>query len=234
MKTTTSFSVSNLESKKKYLKIIGAFFWVAIIAIFLWYKTSNDYTFFEIARQIGTLEMSAWGPLAFIVIYAVRPLIFFPATLLTILAGVLFGPIYGILYTVVGENMSANFAYWVGRFFGGDVKLPEGIARQLRAAAQKNSFETVLIARFVYMPFDLTNFGSGVLKVGWPSYFFATLIGIMPGLTTFVLLGASFDNLTEFDPSMIEFSPITFGTSAALFVGSLLLARYLKKRRVTH
>lgn len=221
----------SLKQKKKYLKLAGLFFWMVIIVIFLWYKISNDLSFLEIARQVGTLEMSAWGPLAFIIIYALRPLIFFPATLLTILAGVLFGPIYGILYTVVGENMSANFAYWVGRFFGGDVKLPEGLVKNLRSTAQNNSFETVLIARFIYMPFDLTNFGSGVLRVKWSSYFFATLIGIMPGLTTFVLLGASFDKLTEFDPSMIEFSPVTFGISAALFVSSLLLARYFKKRR---
>jgi len=216
---------------KKYLKLVGLLFWASIIAGFFYYKTSNDLTFLEIAKSLGDLEMSAWGPIAFIFIYAIRPLIFFPATLLTILAGVLFGPIFGVIYTVFGENLSANFAYWVGRFFGGDVQLPEGIAKHLRSTAQENSFETVLIARFIYLPFDLTNFASGVLKVKWSSYFLATLIGIMPGLTTFVLLGASFDNLTDFDPSMIEFSPVTFGISAVLFVSSLILARYLKKRK---
>ena len=216
---------------KKYLKLIGLVFWLSIIAGFFYYKISNDLTFLEIARSLGDLEMTAWGPIAFIIIYAIRPLIFFPATLLTILAGVLFGPIFGVIYTIFGENLSANFAYWVGRFFGGDVKLPEGIAKHLRSTAQENSFETVLIARFIYLPFDLTNFASGVLKVKWSSYFLATLIGIMPGLVTFVLIGASFENLTEFDPSMIEFKPVTFGISAILFVASLVLARYLKKRR---
>ena len=216
---------------KKYLKLVGLVFWLSIIAGFFYYKISNDFTFLEIARSLGDLERTAWGPIAFIVIYAIRPLIFFPATLLTILAGVLFGPIFGVIYTIFGENLSANFAYWVGRFFGGDVKLPEGIAKHLRSRAQENSFETVLIARFIYLPFDLTNFASGVLKVRWSSYFFATLIGIMPGLVTFVLIGASFENLTDFDPSMIEFKPVTFGISAVLFVASLVLARYLKKRR---
>lgn len=219
-----------MQKNKLYAKLIALVFWATLIASFFWYKTTNDLTFLEMARSLGEAEETKWAPLIFILVYTVRPLIFFPATLLTILAGVLFGPIFGVIYTVFGENMSANLAYWVGRFFGGDVKLPEGVAKHLRTTAQENSFTTVLIARFIYLPFDLTNFASGILKVSWPAYFLATLIGIMPGLTTFVLLGASFDNLTDFDPSMIEFKPVTFGISAVIFVVSLLLARYFKNR----
>ncbi len=221
----------NINKKKNYAKVAGLLFWATLLIGFFWYKTTNQLTFLEMAKTIGSAEETKWAPLVFIIVYALRPLIFFPATLLTILAGVLFGPIYGIIYTIVGENMSANLAYWVGRFFGGDVKLPEGIVKHLRATAQENSFTTVLIARFIYLPFDLTNYASGILKVSWPSYFLATLIGIMPGLTTFVLLGASFENLADFDPSMVTFDPQTFGISAALFVASLLLARFFKKRQ---
>jgi len=219
------------DKKKKYIKLVGLLFWAALLVAFFYYKTTNELTFLEMARTIGDAEETKWAPLVFIVVYALRPLIFFPATLLTILAGVLFGPIYGVIYTIFGENMSANLAYWVGRFFGGDVKLPEGVVKHLRTTAQENSFTTVLIARFIYLPFDLTNYASGILKVSWPSYFLATLIGIMPGLTTFVLLGASFENLADFDPSMVKFDPQTFGISAVLFVSSLLLARYFKKRQ---
>jgi len=219
-----------MEKNKKYIKIIAAFFWASIFVAFFYYKISNDLSFLEIAKLIGDAESSSLGPIIFILVYAIRPLIFFPATLLTILAGVLFGPIYGVIYTIFGENMSANLAYWVGRFFGGDIKLPEGIVKHLRTTAQENSFTTVLIARFIYLPFDLTNFASGILKIRWFSYALATLIGIMPGLTTFVLLGASFDNLADFNPSMIEFKPVTFGISAILFIASLILARYFKNR----
>lgn len=217
--------------KRNLKKIFALFFWVLLIAGFFWYKNTNDLSFLDIATKLGDMNMTVWGPLIFILIYTFRPLIFFPATLLTILAGVLFGLWGGILYTMIGENLSANVAYAVGRFFGGDVKLPNGIIKHFRSEVQRNSFMSVLIARFIYMPFDLTNYASGILKVKWSSYALATIIGIIPGMATFVALGASFQSITEFDPSMVSIDTNTLLLSTVLFISSLGLAKWLQKRQ---
>ena len=58
--------------------------------------------------------------LIYIVIYAVRPLILFPATLLTVASGLIFGPWLGTLFTVVGENSSANLGFVLVRWLGRD------------------------------------------------------------------------------------------------------------------
>lgn len=220
--------------KRNAPKLIGGSFWLALLIAFTHYRLSNDLSYLDMLFMlIDFFTMSMWGPLTYMVLYAVRPLIFFPATLLTALSGALFGPVLGILYTVIGENASANLAYWVGRFFGADLKLEDTVIGNLVEKLRKNTFGAVLFMRLAYFPFDLTNYGAGIVRAKWREYFLATLIGIMPGLTVFVLLGASLD-LSEFQTTGLSFDlfdPRFLALSLGIFVASLGLAKFLKRWR---
>lgn len=222
--------------KKNLPKLFAVAFWAAILVSFFIYKSANDLT----TRGILGLAIDFFqdnqtiAPLLFIALYTLRPIIFFPATLLTALAGVLFGPIYGIIYTFIGENGSANLAYGIGRILGNDLNLEDNkLFGKYVAKARKNPFISVLIMRFIYLPFDLVNYGSGVTKINWKGYALATAVGILPGLTTFVLLGASIDAKTLLEAESLTelaggFNPLTFAVAAALFIGSLVLAKWYK------
>lgn len=222
--------------KRNLPKLIAGIFWIILIYQFQHYRLSNDLSYQDVLWQLlDFFTSTVWGPVIYMVLYAIRPLIFFPATLLTALSGALFGPIYGIIYTVIGENASANFAYWIGRFFGNDLKLEDTAIGNWVEALRKRSFETVLLMRLFYVPFDLTNYGSGIVKARWREYFLATLIGIMPGLTVFVLLGASLD-LEEFKMDGLTFDaldPRFLALSVSIFVASLGLSKLLKRWKAT-
>lgn len=218
--------------KRNAPKIIAGLFWGALLYSFQHYRISNGLSYQDMLfNLLDFFTNTMWGPIVYMVLYAVRPLVLFPATLLTALSGVLFGFWWGIIYTIIGENTSANMAYWIGRFFGKDLRLEDTIIGNWVEALRKNSFETVLLMRLFYVPFDLTNYGSGIVRAKWRSYFFATLIGIMPGLTTFVALGAAVD-LEEFRTmglSFDAFDPKFLALSIAIFVGSLFLSKVLKR-----
>tara|TARA_B100002051_G_scaffold276170_3_gene322917 strand:- start:2855 stop:4939 length:2085 start_codon:yes stop_codon:yes gene_type:complete len=218
--------------KRALPKIIAGVFWAALIYLFQSYRIENNLSYKDVLFElIHFFTSTAWGPLVYIVLYAVRPLILFPATLLTALSGALFGLWWGIIFTVIGENASANFAYWIGRFFGKDLKLEDTIIGNWVEKLRSNSFEAVLLMRLFYFPFDLTNYGSGVVKAKWNEYFFATLIGIMPGLTTFVALGAAVD-LEEFRTMGLTFDaldPKFLALSVTIFITSLFLSKFLKR-----
>lgn len=218
--------------KRQAPKLIALVFWISLIVWFQHYKVSNSLSYQDLALQLyefftGTM----YGPLVYIVLYAIRPLIFFPATLLTALSGALFGLWGGIIYTVIGENLSANFAYWIGRFFGNDWKLEDSPIGNWIEALRNRPFESVLFMRLFYFPFDFTNYASGILKVKWVAYALATVIGIMPGLTVFVALGASV-NIERFKMDGITFDafdPRFIALSVAIFIISVLLSRLLKR-----
>jgi pyruvate/2-oxoglutarate dehydrogenase complex dihydrolipoamide dehydrogenase (E3) component/uncharacterized membrane protein YdjX (TVP38/TMEM64 family) len=218
--------------KRHAPKFIALIFWVSLIVAFQNYRIDNNLSYSDVLLSlIDFFTSTLWGPVIYMLMYALRPLLLFPATLLTALSRTLFGFWWGVVYTVVGENASANFAYWIGRFFGKDMKLENSLIGNWVEALRARPFGTVLFMRLFYVPFDLTNYGSGILKINWRSYFTATLIGIMPGVTTFVALGAALD-LEEFSANGLTFDafdPRFLVLSVAIFIVSLGLSRFLKR-----
>ncbi|MEX0931052.1 MAG: VTT domain-containing protein, partial [Candidatus Paceibacterota bacterium] len=218
--------------KRHIPKLIALVFWISLIYAFQSYRIENNLSYLDVLLSlIDFFTSTLWGPVIYMVLYAIRPLILFPATLLTALSGTLFGFWWGVIYTIIGENASANFAYWIGRFFGKDMKLEDSIIGNWIEALRARPFGTVLFMRLFYVPFDLTNYGSGILKIHWPSYFTATLIGIMPGLTTFVALGAAldFEQFSENGLSFNVFDPYFLALSVLIFIVSLAFSRLLKR-----
>lgn len=216
------------------IKLAAFIFWATIVFGFFYYKVTNDLSFLDIVKNILDIIINSYfGPLIFIIIYAFRPVIFFPATILTVLAGVLFGFWWGVLCVFVGENFSASFAYFLGKYFGADILEKKGgknnFLKKWKKRLQENSFQTVLIMRFIYLPFDLTNFTCGILKIKWRQYFAATFIGIIPGVLTFVSLGASIENIESLNLSEISISSTQVLVSFVIFSISLAIAKFLKK-----
>lgn len=229
----SDLKIDIIHSIKRHApKVIALIFWVSLIYWFQHYRITNDLSYSDVLLSlIDFFTSTLWGPVIYMVLYAIRPLVLFPATLLTALSGTLFGFWWGIIYTIIGENASANFAYWIGRFFGKDMKLEDSIIGNWVEALRERPFGTVLFMRLFYVPFDLTNYGSGILKINWSSYFTATLIGIMPGLTTFVALGAALDleHFSENGLTFDAFDPRFLVLSVVIFIFSLGLSKLLKR-----
>lgn len=58
-----------------------------------------------------------------------------------------------------------------------------------------NSFEAVLLTRLLFVPYDLVNYGCGLLRVRRTPFIIATAIGTLPGTVAFVLVGSSVTRL---------------------------------------
>ncbi len=218
--------------KKHAPKIIALIFWGVLFYYFQRYRINNNLSYQDILmRGLDFFTTTMYGPILYMILYTVRPIILFPATLMTALSGSLFGFWWGVVYTILGENTSANLAYWIGRFFGRDLRLEDTLIGNWVEALRKNGFETVLLMRLFYVPFDLTNYGSGIVRVPWSKYTLATLIGIMPGLITFVALGAAV-NINEFQMNGLSFdafNPQFLALSLTIFIVSLIFSKILKR-----
>lgn len=191
---------------------------------YLWMQ--SDIALTQVPDQIH-LWLGQWGfanaALLYIVIYTVRPLILFPASLLTIASGLVFGPWYGVLFTIIGENCSANLAFTVARWFGRDwVQSKENSdIKRWEAKLSDNGLVTVLIMRLIYLPFDAVNYGCGLTSMRQRDFALGTFIGIMPGLVSFVLLGGSV-------ASGVDNRLTIIGISVACFFIGLIIAKRIK------
>lgn len=212
-------------------KAVALVFWLALLIAYQWYASVNELSPLQVVqRLLNFLGNGLWGPLLYILLYAVRPLILFPSTVLTLAGGFVFGPVLGVLYTLVASNTSATLAYFVGRFFGQGMLKEEGgesliqrYARRMRA----NSFETVLVMRFIFLPYDAVSYLAGFLRIRYLPFLLATVLGSIPGTIAFIGFGASIENFDGGAPSL---NPTTLAFAVGIFVLSLVLARIFRKR----
>lgn len=212
-------------------KIAALTFWVGLILAYQWYANSNDLSPLQVVqRLLDFMKNGLWGVLIYIVLYAIRPLILFPATVLSVAGGFVFGPFFGVLYTIIASNISSTIAFFVGQFFGEGLVRDDGSDGWVQRYARRmreNSFETVMIMRFIFLPYDLVSYLAGFLKIHYWSFILATALGSIPGTIAFVGFGASIE---AFDGSLPKLNPVTLGFSVAIFLVSILLSRIFKKR----
>lgn len=212
-------------------KFPALLFWASLIIGYQWYASSNGFSPLEVVqRLLDFMTTGFWGPLVYIGLYIVRPLILFPSTVLTLAGGFVFGPLLGVLYTILASNSSSTVAYFVGRYFGeglfkddGSDGLIQHYARRMR----ENSFETVMVMRFIFLPYDAVSYLAGFLKIRYWPFILATALGSIPGTIAFVGFGASIET---FDGAIPQLNPLTLGFSVAIFIISLVLSRVFKKR----
>ena len=213
-----------------------------LVVITLWITGLIAFYQYQSAHHLGATEatltlfnfitLSSTGPLLYILAYTIRPLTFIPGTLMTILSGVFFGFWGGLVYTILGANLSALFAYAIGRFFGSKQNPNSAsIFGRFTASCRTHPFTSVLTMRLIFLPFDAVNYGSGFLRIPFVPYALATFVGTLLGIATFVAIGASL-SVTEFQAHGMNVHAINSSyllLSAGIFVASIVIARLLKR-----
>ena len=212
-------------------RVVVLLAWAGVVFGWVWYQRSTGLgAVGSLQSFIDSARGKQWALVAFVVVYAIRPVVLFPATLMTIAGGLLFGATWGIVATVLGANSSAMVAYWIGRSFGPErVADPssDGLLARWSDKMRSNSFETVMLMRLAFLPYDFVNYSAGLLRIRAMPFLLATAIGSIPGTVSFTLAGASIESLEE-GPSGVD--PRVFAVAVALFIGSVGVSRYVKKK----
>lgn len=141
------------------------------------------------------LSFGLWAPLFYIIAYTIRPLIFFPASVLSIAGGLAFGAWMGTLYTIIGATLGAALSFVVAKTVGKSLvkKQWTGNAAKIQTQMEQNGFLYVLLFRLIpVINFDLVSYLAAIAKVRFVPFVLATLIGIIPGTFAYNFLGSSF------------------------------------------
>lgn len=146
-----------------------------------------------VLRWIGGL--GPLGPLIFIGVYIVAPVVFFAGVILSIGAGTVFGLLAGSIYVSIGATLGATCAFLVGRYAARQwvAARLEGNARfrAIDHAVAREGWKIVGLARLSPLfPFNLLNYAFGLTDISLRDYFFATWVGMIPGIIMYVYLGS--------------------------------------------
>lgn len=134
------------------------------------------------------------GAIAFIAIYIIATVAFFPGSIITLGSGVVFGVVLGSLYVFIGATIGATTAFLVGRYLArGWVSKKIAGNKKFRAIDQavgREGFKIVLLTRLSpIFPFNLLNYAYGVTGVSLKDYVLGS-IGMIPGTIMYVYIGS--------------------------------------------
>jgi uncharacterized membrane protein YdjX (TVP38/TMEM64 family) len=144
-------------------------------------------------------SLGAWGPVVFILGYAVAAIAFVPGLLLTLAAGAIFGLVKGTIYTLIGATLGASGAFLVARYVArGAIERRISSYPKFAAidkAVGREGFKIVALLRLSpVFPFNLLNYALGLTKVRFLPYL-AACAAMLPGTILYVYYGKALGSL---------------------------------------
>jgi uncharacterized membrane protein YdjX (TVP38/TMEM64 family) len=139
--------------------------------------------------------LGAFGPLAFVLGYALAVLAFVPGSALTLASGAIFGVAKGTVLVFAAALLGSTGAFLLARH-GARAAIEKRIAGDARFAAIDRAIGTqgrkiVLLLRLSpIFPFNLLNYGLGLTRVRLVDYVIAG-VGMLPGTLLYVYLGSA-------------------------------------------
>ncbi|BBX61102.1 TVP38/TMEM64 family membrane protein [Mycobacterium saskatchewanense] len=137
-------------------------------------------------------SMGPWFPLAFFLTHVVVTVVPIPRTAFTLAAGLLFGPVMGIAIAVLASTVSAMIAMLLVRAAGWRLdrlvrhRSIDTVDQRLR---QRGWLAILSLRLIAAVPFSALNYAAGASAVRVLPYSLATLVGLLPGTATVVILG---------------------------------------------
>lgn len=157
-----------------------------------------------IAYQQGLLEPTAvrervaaagwWGPVIFIAVYAVLSLLPVPLGLFTVLAGAVFGGVWGVVVVWVGAMLGSLAGFFLARSTIRPVIEPlieKHKGKVWQYLEGTGVFPVLAIRLMPVAPFMAINYVAGATGIPLTSYTIGTALGILPAVALYVQVGAS-------------------------------------------
>ena len=165
-----------------------------------------------VARQLGLSELftienvdkldawfdglGLWAPLVFLLVWIAASVFFLPGLPVTIVGALVFGPVWGTLYSSVGATIGATAAFLVGRYAARD--MVAGLVRKNQAlrkiddGVERQGWRMLMITRLVPLfPFNAQNYAYGLTKISLPTYVIVSFLGMLPGCVAFNFMAGS-------------------------------------------
>lgn len=223
------------KNNKKIIKIIIIIVIIAVVAALLFkYKHQILHVKHKIIHMDARflkryiLSYGKFSAVAFIVFYGLKPIAFIiPASLLSILAGNIFGPWIATILSLIGCFFAGTVAFYLAKILGKPFvdKILKGKALKLDSSIEKHGFIIMLLMRLsVVFPYDALSYAAGLTKMKYRDFILGTVIGVIPEMTTYSLIGNGLEH-----PSFSKFIIPIVLVAIVAFSSYYVYKRYKEK-----
>lgn len=184
--------------KNRNIYIILSLCIIVAIIVFFAYKfgmLKHIMNIRHIKRFI--LSYGKFSAVIFLIIYTVKPIVFlFPASVLSILAGNIFGSSMAFFLSMGGCFLAANFAFFIARILGKPYvdKILKGKGLKLDESIEKHGFMIIMLMRLAFIfPYDPVSYAAGLTKMKYKKFILGSMLGVAPEMLAYAYLGKSME-----------------------------------------
>jgi uncharacterized membrane protein YdjX (TVP38/TMEM64 family) len=164
---------------------------IAVVVVAFTFEWRVTFSTKEI--EVAIRSWGVWGVLGSIGLMMLHSFVPFPAEVIAIANGMIYGPFWGVVITWTGAMLGALLAFGLARSLGRPF-VERVVARRnwhsIDEWAAARGGRIVLIARFVpLIAFNLINYAAGLARISWWTFSWATGVGILPLTILMVVAG---------------------------------------------
>jgi uncharacterized membrane protein YdjX (TVP38/TMEM64 family) len=151
---------------------------------------ANPTTLREIIVGIGIL-----APLAVIILQTLQTIIsIIPSQVTTIIAGFIFGPILGLVYSLIGAFLGSAIIFLISKKYGNELALKffdQGEIKHFRKFFKREKMGALFLARVApIFPNDLVSFAAGLTKIRFRDFNIVSTIGFVAQMIILTYFGS--------------------------------------------
>lgn len=179
----------NPERRKVALVLVA---WGLIVGANIAYARAHGSTPLQLFHDgLDWLAGHPLGPLVYIALFVLRPVLLLPASLLSIAAGYCFGPWWGLLWAYLAGVVASLVGYAMGSWLGLAALSHYSWATRGLELMRQNGMTTVMCMRWCFLPYDAISYLAGVAGVRLGPFVVASFLGNLPGTSSCVFMGGS-------------------------------------------
>ncbi|MCX5912299.1 MAG: TVP38/TMEM64 family protein, partial [Deltaproteobacteria bacterium] len=192
----------------------------------------------RVERLDGMFQsLGVWAPAFYILIWILSCTLLLPGLPITIAGALVFGAVWGTVYTAIGANIGACAAFLVGRYavrsmVEGWIKKNKSLMK-IDEGVRQQGWRMLMITRFVPLfPFSLQNYVYGLTNIPFRTYALVTIPTILPGTIAFNFAAGSAREviLSGGQPEALKRTVLYLAIAAVFFVLVSVIAGRVKKR----
>lgn len=183
------------QERQKRKAVAGILLLGLLLACAQWAKSAYGLEWNAASLRALVERAGIWGPILFIALISVRPVLVIPSQLFLISAGICFGALQGALYAAIGITLGGVFTYGMTRWVGRDVvmaRMPPGLRTTLEGGGRQATLALLFLgSAYPIGPILWLCVGSALTGIALVPFMGALFAGGFVRAATYAYFGSS-------------------------------------------
>ncbi|WP_093055745.1 TVP38/TMEM64 family protein [Salipaludibacillus aurantiacus] len=219
------------EKNKSAIKLVSLLAAIGAVILIAWQTGIMDRLQDVAAMQEFINSFGMLGYVIFVLVFVAVAVFMLPGAVLTIVAGITFGPVIGGILSLIGATLGAAAAFLVAKYLARDMILKKfkgnAIFDKIDKGVEKNGVSFLILTRLVpVFPFNVQNYAYGLTSLGFAKYTGVSLITMAPGAFIYAFMAGQIVREGISLNLMLQFA----AAGIILFLVSLI-PKYLAKKK---